>query len=70
VVQQQDGIVGAKRGELSSIFHDLSQRDQFPALEDWGISQTTLEDVFIKIVTDSDASLTVPDIVQDTTGKE
>ncbi|KAG0286417.1 hypothetical protein BGZ96_009463 [Linnemannia gamsii] len=63
-VQRQDGIVGAKRRELSNIFHCLSQREMFPAVEDWGISQTTLEDVFIKIVTDADVSLTVPAIIQ------
>ncbi|KAG9064767.1 hypothetical protein KI688_003026 [Linnemannia hyalina] len=62
---QQDGIVSTNRGELSSIFHHLSQNDLFPAVEDWGISQTTLEDVFIKIVTDADATLTVPTVIQD-----
>ncbi|KAF9134142.1 hypothetical protein BGX30_012033 [Mortierella sp. GBA39] len=61
---QQDGVVSTKRGELSSIFHYLSQSDLFPAVEDWGISQTTLEDVFIKIVTDADATLTLPTVIQ------
>ncbi|KAF9150209.1 hypothetical protein BG015_007989 [Linnemannia schmuckeri] len=60
---KHDAIV--TRGELSSIFHYLSQSDLFPAVEDWGISQTTLEDVFIKIVTDADATLTVPDVIED-----
>ncbi|KAF9083778.1 hypothetical protein BGX23_011147 [Mortierella sp. AD031] len=64
--QKQEGTAVKKRGELSSVFYYLSQRDLFPAVEDWGISQTTLEDVFIKIVTDADASLTVPAIIQDT----
>lgn len=63
---QQEGIVSTKRGELSSIFHYLSQSDMFPEVEDWGISQTTLEDVFIKIVTDADATLTGPDVIQNT----
>ncbi|KAF9911846.1 hypothetical protein EC991_002149 [Linnemannia zychae] len=63
--QQQDGIV-TERNELSTIFHLLSQPASFPAVEDWGISQTTLEDVFINIVTGADASLTVPAIIQET----
>ncbi|KAK3841772.1 MAG: P-loop containing nucleoside triphosphate hydrolase protein [Linnemannia gamsii] len=62
--RQQDGIV-SRRGELSSIFHLLSQPDLFPAVEDWDISQTTLEDVFFKIVTGYDTSLTVPEIIHD-----
>ncbi|KAG0371471.1 hypothetical protein BGX24_001628 [Mortierella sp. AD032] len=61
---QQDGIVN-RRGELSSIFHLLSQPDLFPAVEDWGISQMTLEDVFVKIVTGYNTGLTVPEIIQD-----
>ncbi|KFH67556.1 hypothetical protein MVEG_06288 [Podila verticillata NRRL 6337] len=51
---------GATKGELSSIFKSLLQREQFPDVEDWGISQTTLEDVFIKIATDTDANLRIP----------
>jgi ABC-type multidrug transport system ATPase subunit len=61
---QQDQIVSTKQGKLSSIFHHLSQSDLFPAVEDWGISQTTLEDVFIKIVTDADAALMAPAVIQ------
>ncbi|KAF8944017.1 hypothetical protein BGZ52_010972 [Haplosporangium bisporale] len=49
---------------LSRIFHYLSQPGLFPAIEDWGISQTTLEDVFIKIVTEGDSALAMPAIVQ------
>ncbi|KAF9214178.1 hypothetical protein BGZ59_004164 [Podila verticillata] len=49
---------------LSRIFHYLSQPGLFPAIEDWGISQTTLEDVFIKIVTEGDSALAMPTIVQ------
>ncbi|KAF9104757.1 hypothetical protein BGX27_009947 [Mortierella sp. AM989] len=56
--QQQEG-----RGQLSSIFAALSKTDRFPAIEDWGVSQTTLEDVFIKIVTEGDSALAVPQIV-------
>lgn len=63
---QPDGIVSTKRSGLSNIFHCLSQKDLFPAVEDWGITQTTLEDVFIKIVTDADATLTVPAVTQNT----
>ncbi|KAF9174646.1 hypothetical protein BGX21_009875 [Mortierella sp. AD011] len=51
------------RGQLSSIFGALSQTDRFPAIEDWGVSQTTLEDVFIKIVTEGDSTLAMPSIV-------
>ncbi|KAF8976612.1 hypothetical protein BGZ46_008121 [Entomortierella lignicola] len=56
--QQQQG-----RGQLSSIFAALSQSGRFPAVEDWGVSQTTLEDVFIKIVTEGDSALAMPSIV-------
>ncbi|KAG0057853.1 hypothetical protein BGZ83_000040 [Gryganskiella cystojenkinii] len=52
------------RGQLSTLFYNLCQPDMFPAVEDWGVSQTTLEDVFIRIVTDADSSLVVPAIVQ------
>ncbi|KAF9085053.1 hypothetical protein BGX23_010001 [Mortierella sp. AD031] len=55
--QQQD------RGQLSTIFSQLSQPSRFPAIEDWGLSQTTLEDVFIKIVTEGDTALAMPIIV-------
>ncbi|KAG0021690.1 hypothetical protein BGZ80_001901 [Entomortierella chlamydospora] len=51
------------RGQLSSIFGALSQTGRFPAIEDWGVSQTTLEDVFIKIVTEGDSALAMPSIV-------
>ncbi|KAF9357986.1 hypothetical protein BGX26_002719 [Mortierella sp. AD094] len=51
------------RGQLSSIFGILSQTSRFPAIEDWGVSQTTLEDVFIKIVTEGDSALAMPSIV-------
>ncbi|KAF9307164.1 hypothetical protein BGZ74_009869 [Mortierella antarctica] len=54
----------APRGDLSSIFKSLLQKDQFPDVEDWGISQTTLEDVFVRIVTDADDSLRVPTVIQ------
>ncbi|KAF9185875.1 hypothetical protein BGZ51_002361 [Haplosporangium sp. Z 767] len=53
----------AGRGQLSKIFSLLSQPGLFPAIEDWGISQTTLEDVFIKIVTEGDSALEMPTIV-------
>jgi len=52
------------RGQLSTLFHYMSQPDMFPAVEDWGVSQTTLEDVFIKIVIEADTSLVVPSVVQ------
>ncbi|KAG0057842.1 hypothetical protein BGZ83_000029 [Gryganskiella cystojenkinii] len=57
--QQQHSDSG--RGQLSKIFSFLSQQPGlFPAIEDWGISQTTLEDVFIKIVTEGDSALAMP----------
>ncbi|KAG0085669.1 hypothetical protein BGZ92_008811 [Podila epicladia] len=63
-IGQASNEAGVSKGELSSIFKSLSQKEQFPDMEDWGISQTTLEDVFVKIVTDADASLRVPTVVQ------
>ncbi|KAF9413574.1 hypothetical protein BGZ94_000677 [Podila epigama] len=50
-------------GDLSRIFGALSNTSQHPDIEDWGISQTTLEDVFIKIVTEGDSALAMPTIV-------
>ncbi|KAG0358872.1 hypothetical protein BG005_001686 [Podila minutissima] len=63
-IGQASNEAGVSKGELSSIFKSLSQKEQFPDVEDWGISQTTLEDVFVKIVTDADVSLRVPTVVQ------
>ncbi|KAG0262361.1 hypothetical protein BG011_010244 [Mortierella polycephala] len=60
---QRGGHGQAGRGQLSKIFSLLSQPGLFPAIEDWGLSQTTLEDVFIKIVTDGDSALEMPMIV-------
>ncbi|KAG0200928.1 hypothetical protein BGX28_006153 [Mortierella sp. GBA30] len=50
-----DGGGGGHRG-LSRVFYSLSRPGMFPAIEDWGLSQTTLEDVFIRIVTDGVSS--------------
>ncbi|KAF9307177.1 hypothetical protein BGZ74_009883 [Mortierella antarctica] len=54
----------SKSGDLSRIFGALSQPGLYADVEDWGISQTTLEDVFIKIVTEGDSALAMPSIVQ------
>ncbi|KAF9950283.1 hypothetical protein BGZ70_001441, partial [Mortierella alpina] len=62
-LQQQQGSEAQARGQLSKVFSELSQPGRFPAVEDWGVSQTTLEDVFIKIVTEGDAALAMPGIV-------
>ncbi|KFH67573.1 hypothetical protein MVEG_06305 [Podila verticillata NRRL 6337] len=51
-------------GDLSRIFGALSRPGLYADVEDWGISQTTLEDVFIKIVTDGDSALAMPEIVR------
>ncbi|KAI1321577.1 hypothetical protein EDD11_003057 [Mortierella claussenii] len=61
--EEDQSAYGNGRGQLSRIFSCLSQPGRFPAIEDWGLSQTTLEDVFIKIVTDGDAALAMPSIV-------
>ncbi|KAF9925032.1 hypothetical protein BGZ67_008934 [Mortierella alpina] len=62
-LQLQQGSEVQARGQLSKVFSELSQPGRFPAVEDWGVSQTTLEDVFIKIVTEGDAALAMPGIV-------
>ncbi|KAG0009500.1 hypothetical protein BGZ82_003987, partial [Podila clonocystis] len=54
----------SRSGDLSRIFGALSQSGLYADVEDWGISQTTLEDVFIKIVTEGDSALAMPSIVQ------
>ncbi|ORZ05117.1 P-loop containing nucleoside triphosphate hydrolase protein [Lobosporangium transversale] len=53
----------ATDGRLSTIFANLSQADRFPAIEDWGICQTTLEDVFLRIVTSGPSALAAPAII-------
>ncbi|KAI8349326.1 P-loop containing nucleoside triphosphate hydrolase protein, partial [Mortierella sp. GBAus27b] len=53
-LQQQQIDPKTGKGQLSRIFSTLSQPGAFPDIEDWGVSQTTLEDVFIKIVTEGD----------------
>ncbi|KAF9127553.1 hypothetical protein BGW39_005784 [Mortierella sp. 14UC] len=58
----RDGYGRQDRGQLSSIFALLSQAGRFPAIEDWGLSQTTLEDVFVKIVTQGDTDLAMPTV--------
>ncbi|KAG0313502.1 hypothetical protein BG000_005875, partial [Podila horticola] len=54
----------SRSGDLSRVFGELSQPGLYADVEDWGISQTTLEDVFIKIVTEGDSALAMPSIVQ------
>ncbi|KAG0033431.1 hypothetical protein BGZ81_008517 [Podila clonocystis] len=63
-IGQATNEAGVSKGELSSVFRSLLQKEQFPDVEDWGISQTTLEDVFVNIVTGADASLRVPTVVR------
>ena len=59
--QQQYQQADAGHGELSKIFSYLCQQPSLlPAIEDWGISQTTLEDVFIKICTEGESALAMP----------
>ncbi|KAG0249331.1 hypothetical protein DFQ27_000206 [Actinomortierella ambigua] len=53
-----------ENGELSTIFHYLNQPMMFPAIEDWSISQATLEDVFIKVVTQGEDAIALPGIAQ------
>ncbi|KAG0340963.1 hypothetical protein BG004_006208 [Podila humilis] len=55
----------SQSGDLSMLFGALSKTGGLYAdVEDWGITQTTLEDVFIKIVTEGDSALALPDVVQ------
>ncbi|KAF9960389.1 hypothetical protein BGZ70_008616 [Mortierella alpina] len=51
--------IGSHHG-LSKIFDCMSRLGMYPAIEDWGLSQTTLEDVFIRIVTDGPAAVAMP----------
>ncbi|KAG0314657.1 hypothetical protein BG000_005474 [Podila horticola] len=53
----------SKSGDLSRIFGALSQPGLYADVEDWGISQATLEDVFITVVTQGDSALAMPSIV-------
>ncbi len=42
-------------GAIPSIFQTIEARKQEMGILDWGISQTTLEEVFLRIISDSDA---------------
>ncbi|KAG0346976.1 hypothetical protein BG004_000386 [Podila humilis] len=55
-------------GDLSRLFGELSSSSTsslYDDVEDWGISQTTLEDVFIKIITAGESALALPDVVRE-----
>ncbi|KAG0224141.1 hypothetical protein BGW41_005240 [Actinomortierella wolfii] len=60
----QNDISDQEGGELSMFFHYLNQPEWFPAIEDWSISQATLEDVFIKVVTEGEDAIALPGIAQ------
>jgi hypothetical protein len=42
--------------EVSKVFEELEARKQELAISDWGISQSTLEDVFMEIVSSSESA--------------
>ncbi|KAF9953943.1 hypothetical protein BGZ72_005048 [Mortierella alpina] len=62
---QAEAGTGGHHG-LSKVFHCLSRPGMYPAIEDWGLSQTTLEDVFIRIVTDGPAAMAMPRVTPHT----
>jgi len=41
--------------EVSKVFEELESRKEELAISDWGISQATLEDVFMEIVESAEA---------------
>lgn len=45
----------AKKGELATIFLNMEKQYASHGIIDWGISQTNLEEVFMKIISDKDA---------------
>ncbi|KAF9560516.1 hypothetical protein EC968_006134 [Mortierella alpina] len=63
--QAAPGSIGGHHG-LSKIFYCMSKPGMYPAIEDWGLSQTTLEDVFIRIVTDGPAAVAMPVVTSHT----
>jgi ABC-type multidrug transport system ATPase subunit len=42
-------------GQLATLFETIESQKQAYAIADWGLSQTTLEDVFLKIISEEDA---------------
>ncbi|KAJ3000665.1 hypothetical protein HDV02_004350 [Globomyces sp. JEL0801] len=46
----------AVRGALGNIFKDIESKKTEYGILDWGIGQTTLEEVFIKLISESDAA--------------
>ncbi|KAF9934566.1 hypothetical protein BGZ67_003794 [Mortierella alpina] len=51
---------------LSKVFYCMSKPGMYPAIEDWGLSQTTLEDVFVRIVTGGPAAVPMPVVASHT----
>ena len=46
----------AKKGELSDIFEKLQLEQTEHGIDVWGISQTSLEEVFMNVISDKDAN--------------
>jgi hypothetical protein len=43
-------------GDLSQMLQILDQNKSHYGITDWGIGQTTLEEVFVRLITDADAT--------------
>jgi hypothetical protein len=46
----------AEHGVLTKIFKTLEKEQQNQGILDWGVGQTTLEEVFIRLISEADAS--------------
>lgn len=44
------------KGILSSLFQEIEQHKDEQGILDWGIGQTTLEEVFVRLISEADAS--------------
>jgi hypothetical protein len=51
-------MFSVKDVKLSSIFKEIESSKKKHGIIDWGFGQSTLEDVFIKLIDDDDASAT------------
>lgn len=46
----------AKNGVLTTLFKEINKEKDEHGILDWGIGQTTLEEVFVRLISESDAS--------------
>jgi ABC-type multidrug transport system ATPase subunit len=46
----------ATRGAISTLFEEIEKKKEELGIMDWGLGQTTLEEVFVKLISEADAA--------------